>query len=175
METERLRFRRWCPEDAATYLALASEPALSATLGTPPTPECARAVVAEQMATMDSAAFCFWPLELKADGRFAGWCGVKLGPNGSPIAGLPEIGWTLLPELHGQGLAREAAEAVLALFWAQTVHPRLFAITTPGNRRSWRLMERLGMTRVTDGRFDHPALPEGDPLCRHITYVLDRP
>lgn len=93
----------------------------------------------------------------------------------SPIEGEAEIGWTLHPDLHGQGLAREAAQAVLAWYWAHTDRNQLFAITTSGNTRSWGLMERLRMTRVPDGDFDHPKLADGDPLRRHITYVIRRP
>ena len=59
---------------------------------------------------------------------------------------------------------------MLAWAWAHTERARLVAITTPGNTRSWGLMERLGMTRRADGDFDHPALAEGDPLRRHLTY-----
>jgi RimJ/RimL family protein N-acetyltransferase len=175
IETERLRFRRWRIKDARAYQALTREPAVARTLGTPPTLARARAIIATQNATLDAAGFCFWPLELKADGRLAGWCGVKFGPDHTPIAGEPEIGWTLHPDLHGQGYAREAATAVLAWFWAHTERPRLFAITTPGNRASWGLMERLGMVRVPGGDFNHPALEEGDPLRRHLTYVIARP
>jgi hypothetical protein len=36
-------------------------------------------------------------------------------------------------------------------------------------------MERLGMRRLADGDFEHPAVPEGDPLKPHITYAIDRP
>jgi RimJ/RimL family protein N-acetyltransferase len=35
-----------------------------------------------------------------------------------------------------------------------------------------RVMERLGMTRTIE--FDHPRLPEGSPLRRHILYRLSR-
>jgi hypothetical protein len=36
-------------------------------------------------------------------------------------------------------------------------------------------MERLGMTRDHDADFDHPAVPDGDPLKPHIVYRLMRP
>ena len=52
---------------------------------------------------------------------------------------------------------------------------RITAITVPANTRSWGLMERIGMARVTDGDFDHPNLAPGDPLRRHILYRIDRP
>ena len=49
------------------------------------------------------------------------------------------------------------------------------AITVAANTASWGLMERLGMTRYPDEDFDHPAVPDGSPLKRHILYRIDRP
>jgi hypothetical protein len=33
-------------------------------------------------------------------------------------------------------------------------------------------MERIGLTRDLDGDFDHPRVPEGSPLRRHVLYRL---
>jgi RimJ/RimL family protein N-acetyltransferase len=49
------------------------------------------------------------------------------------------------------------------------------SFTAVGNQRSRHLMERLGMTRKPEEDFDHPALPEGHPLRRHVLYRLDAP
>jgi RimJ/RimL family protein N-acetyltransferase len=35
-------------------------------------------------------------------------------------------------------------------------------------------MERIGMRRDEHGEFDHPSLPEGHPLRRHVLYRLRR-
>jgi RimJ/RimL family protein N-acetyltransferase len=40
--------------------------------------------------------------------------------------------------------------------------------------RSWRVMERLGMTRDPADDFDHPMLPPAHPLRRHVLYRLSR-
>lgn len=74
----------------------------------------------------------------------------------------------------GQGLATEAARAVLAAEWERGTDT-VYAITVPANRRSWGLMERLGMTRVEDGDFDHPDLAPDSPLRRHVLYRIDHP
>ena len=126
-----------------------------------------------QNAILAATGSCFWALELRETGAFVGWCGIK--PGKPPIEGEPEIGWTLAPDLWGRGLAHEAAAATLAWAWAGTSLERIVAITSRGNRRSWGLMERLGMRRVAGGDFDHPALAEGDPLRPHITYAIERP
>ncbi len=51
----------------------------------------------------------------------------------------------------------------------------LVSFTVPANERSWRVMERLGFTRDLAGDFDHPRLPEGHPLRRHVLYRLKNP
>ena len=74
----------------------------------------------------------------------------------------------------GDGLAGEAARAVLATGWERGTDT-VYAITVPDNRRSRALMERLGMTRVEGGDFDHPDLAPDNPLRRHVLYRIDRP
>jgi RimJ/RimL family protein N-acetyltransferase len=46
----------------------------------------------------------------------------------------------------------------------------IVSMTVPANVRSWRVMERLGMQRDPDDDFDHPRLPEGHSLRRHVLY-----
>jgi hypothetical protein len=36
-------------------------------------------------------------------------------------------------------------------------------------------MGRIGMVRDVDGDFDHPLLPEGSPLRRHVLYRISAP
>jgi len=48
-------------------------------------------------------------------------------------------------------------------------------MTVPNNRRSWGLMERIGMVRRPELDFGHPLFPENHPLHRHIVYVAERP
>jgi len=40
----------------------------------------------------------------------------------------------------------------------------------PANLASRRVMEKIGMTRAPEDDFDHPRLPEGHPLRRHVLY-----
>ena len=50
----------------------------------------------------------------------------------------------------------------------------IVSFTVPANTRSRRVMERLGMTHDPAEDFDHPRLPEGHPLRRHVLYRLSR-
>lgn len=176
IETERLILRRWRDGDVVPFHAIGQDPEVMQYLGPLMSLDDARATVDGVNAQIDAHGCAFWAVERRADGAFLGFCGIKRnGPAGTPIADDPEIGWRLAREAWGQGIAKEAAEASLAWTWANTGASRVTAITVPANERSWRLMIRLGMTRVADGDFDHPAVPEGDPLRRHVTYEIARP
>ena len=51
----------------------------------------------------------------------------------------------------------------------------IVSFTVPENLRSRRVMEKMGMTHDASDDFDHPNLPEGHPLRRHVLYRLRSP
>lgn len=173
--TERLILRPWRSDDLPALLAICRDPRVMATIGPLQDRAQIAAAIARQQADQARYGYCYWAMELRATPHVIGFCGLELQRPPMPIAGQTDIGWRLAYDRWGQGFAREAATASLAWAWTQTALAQVVAITTPGNVRSWGLMERLGMTRVADGDFDHPDLAEGDPLRRQILYCIDRP
>lgn len=175
IQTERLILRGWEQRDRAPFAAMGRDPRVMATLG-PLIDRAQTDAVVDRLAGMEARlGYTFWALERRADGTFLGFCGLKPGPDDTPIQGGVEIGWRLAHAYWGHGYVHEAARACIAWLWSNTDEAQLWAITTPGNVRSLRVMERLGMQRVAGGEFDHPALAEGDPLRRHLTYRIARP
>lgn len=175
IESERLLLRRWQAGDLAPFAAMGRDPEVMAHLGPPIDADEAAAVIARLDAQIAAEGSGFLAVARRSDGAFLGFCGIKRGPAGTPIAGAPEIGWRLAREHWGRGYAREAAAAALDHAWRTTDAPRVFAITVHGNLRSRGLMERLGMRRLADGDFDHPAVPPESPLSAHVTYAIARP
>jgi ribosomal-protein-alanine N-acetyltransferase len=53
--------------------------------------------------------------------------------------------------------------------------PQIVSFTVVDNHPSRRVMERLGMRHDPSEDFDHPALPEGHRLRRHVLYRLSAP
>ena len=51
---------------------------------------------------------------------------------------------------------------------------KIVAFTAVGNLRSRAVMERIGMTRRPEDDFDHPSLPEGHRMMRHVLYRKTR-
>lgn len=174
IETERLILREWRESDQEPFARMGRSPAVMEHLGDLLDDAQVEAAIVRQQNFQATHGCCFRAIERRDDGVFLGFCGLKPGSFG-PLVDEIEIGWRLREDAWGQGYAKEAAIASLAWGWANLAAPRIMAITTPANRASWGLMERLGMTSRPDLDFSHPQFEEGHPLCAHITYVAERP
>ena len=171
LETERLILRAWREADRDPFFALNSDPAVMEFL--PATDRATSDNAVERMnAAQAEHGHCFWAVERKQDAAFLGFCGPM--PAREPLHEV-ELGWRLSRDAWGHGYASEGARASLAWCWAKLDTPTVMAITVPANRRSRAVMERIGMTYVKDGDFDHPGVPSDDPLLRHVLYRIARP
>jgi ribosomal-protein-alanine N-acetyltransferase len=85
-----------------------------------------------------------------------------------------EIGWRLAKEHWGNGYASEAAVACLRFGFEKLTLKQIVAFTAPLNKRSTAVMERIGMSRNPEDDFDHPNIPPGNPLRRHVLYRMNR-
>ncbi|WP_203640494.1 GNAT family N-acetyltransferase [Levilactobacillus andaensis] len=86
----------------------------------------------------------YWSIFSQADpAEFLGW--IMLTPvEGSPS--LIKIGWRLMRNHWGHGIATEAAQAVVQYAFLTLNLPKLAAGINPGNERGQRVAEKLGFT-----------------------------
>jgi RimJ/RimL family protein N-acetyltransferase len=165
----RLRLRPWRAEDRAAFAAINAEPAVQRYLH-PSTPAKSDAWLDEIDQQFTTHGWGFWAVEDRATETLIGLCGLAPVPWEAFFTPAVEIGWRLSTAWQRRGLAREAAEAALDFAFDTLGLERVVAFTVPANTASWGLMERLGMQRL--GAFDHPEVPEGDPLRPHIAYEV---
>jgi RimJ/RimL family protein N-acetyltransferase len=126
--------------------------------------------------TYDRDGFCMFAAELIATGEFIGFIGLQTMNFVVPSLAQPavEIGWRLFPQHWGKGLATEGARGVIRYAFATLQLREVVAITVPTNLRSRRVMEKIGMRHLPQLDFDHPRIPEGHPLRRHVVYALKK-
>ena len=176
IETERLIIRNWRDDDRAIYLASCNTEVVTRYLNGPASEEDIDATFGRIAKSQEERGFSFWAVERKVDRALLGYCGLRICDDPKrPVHGDVEIGWRLREDAWGQGYAREAASACLKWAWANLDADRIVSFTVPANEASWRLMERLGMTRRPDLDFAHPRFAPDHPLSAHITYVMKRP
>ncbi len=118
--------------------------------------------------------FGVWAVEIDSVAEFAGFVGLSVPRFEAHFTPCIEIGWRLAAEYWGQGFATEGARAALEFGFETLRLEDIVSFTVPANVRSRRVMEKLGMTQRESDDFDHPLLPVGHPLRRHVLYRIRR-
>ncbi len=126
-------------------------------------------------AHFDRNGFGPWAAELRKTGDFIGYVGLLIPRFEAAFTPCVEIGWRLAVEHWGRGLATEGAQAAVHFAFDTLALNQIVSFTVPANLRSQRVMEKLGMTHDPHDDFDHPLLPVGHPMRRHVLYRLARP
>lgn len=173
LETPRLVLRPWREEDLDPLFAINGDPDSMRHFPAVMSREESDAWATRIRAHFDEHGWGFWVVEEKGGAPFVGVVGLLSIPWQARFTPAVEIGWRLHPVHRRRGFAEEAARASLAFGFGTLGLAEIVAFTVPANAPSWRLMERLGMR--ADGGFDHPRLPAGHALQRHLLYRLDAP
>jgi RimJ/RimL family protein N-acetyltransferase len=114
---------------------------------------------------IDERGWGFWAAECKSTREFIGYVGLHIPSADLPISPCVEIGWRLAFHHWGQGFATEAAKEALRIGFQFLGLREIVSFAAVGNRRSFAVMERLGMRE--SGTFMNPQVPEGHRL-RHL-------
>jgi RimJ/RimL family protein N-acetyltransferase len=116
--------------------------------------------------------FGLWAVEVPDVAPFIGFAGLAVPGFSAHFTPCVEIGWRLTFEHWGRGYATEAARLALGYGFGTLALSEVVSFTSATNHRSRAVMERIGMRRDPAEDFDHPKLPEGHPLRRHVLYRL---
>jgi RimJ/RimL family protein N-acetyltransferase len=170
LRTPRLLLREWRDEDAEAFAAMWTDAGLTEFL-LPPGPNW----VTRARRHWDEHGFGQFVVELPGECQFIGVIGLDRLRWAVPFAPAVEAAWKLARPYWGQGYATEAARAALEDGFFRLGFDEIVAFTVVGNRRSRGVMERLVMSRDPAEDFDHPRLPQGHPLLRHVLYRARRP
>jgi len=149
--TERLNLRRLTLADAPFILRLVNEPSWLQFIGDKGvrTIEDARGYLEKGPIEMygrliemyGRLGFGLYLTELKDGAVPIGICGLIRRESLQDV----DVGFAFLPEHWGNGYAHESAFAVLEHAKRTYAMSRVVAITSPDNRKSIRVLERLGM------------------------------
>lgn len=175
LRTERLLLRRWRESDRDPWAAMNADPRVMEHFPSTLSREQSDDFVDRHAALLEDQGWGLWAVEVVSGAPFIGFTGLAV--PGFEVPGRPEgcveVGWRLAAEHWGRGYAPEAARAVLDRAFGELDRDEVVSFTAVGNANSRRVMEKLGMAHERD--FDHPKLPAGHPLQRHVLYRLARP
>lgn len=143
----RLTFRRMHADDLDDVARLLGDPVVMEHYPRPRTRAEAADWIAVNQRRYADDGYGLWAVHDR-EGRFVGDCGLTWQVVDG-VADL-EVGYHLVPDRWGEGLATEAAAACRDLAAARGVR-RLVAIVRPGNARSVAVAQRIGLALERTG------------------------
>ncbi len=174
LRTEHLILRGWRDSDRVPFQQMNADPRVMEFFPEPLTADASDALFDRIQAHIKRHGFGPFAAELIETGTFVGFIGLFVPQFDAHFMPAIEIGWRLASESWGKGLATEGARATLQLGFNTLGLEQIVSFTVPANLRSRRVMEKLGMTHDPRDDFDHPKLPEGHSLRRHVLYRIRR-
>ena len=159
LHTERLGFRTWTDADLDLAIGLWGDTEVTKLIGGPFSIEQIRERLTREISNMQAYRVQYWPIFLLSTAEHVGCCGLRPHQWDQKIY---EIGFHLRQVYWGQGLAVEAARAVMAYAFEQLEASALFAGHHPANTASRRVMSKLGFRYTHDEyypptRLNHPS------------------
>jgi ribosomal-protein-alanine N-acetyltransferase len=164
LKTARLGFRLWSLDDMPFARALWGNAEVTKFFGGPFPENEIRERLERELTRLETYSFQYWPIHLLANGDHVGCCGLR--PY-RPEEEIPELGFHLLPKYWGQGLAIEAARAVIDHGFNTIGAKSISAGHHPDNVNSKKVLAKLGFQYSHDEFF--PA------LGMNIPYYLLQP
>lgn len=157
LETGRLILREFGEADVEAFYLLGSHPAIIKYTGDPgggmTSIEHALEILrSHPMADYEKHGFGRWACVHKEKGEVIGFAGLKYLEELDEV----DIGYRLLPEYWGAGIATEAAQAVLEFGFRKLQMEEIIGLAVPENVASIRILEKLGMNFV--GMVDYLGL-----------------
>jgi len=170
VETPRLLLRGWREADREPFARLNADPRVMRQFAAVLTREESDGAIDWIEGQFAAHGLGPFAAELRGTGEFIGFIGLSVPSFEAHFTPCVEIGWRIAAEYWNRGLASEGAAEVLR-FGFETIGLReIVSFTVSANVASRRVMEKIAMRRRPEDDFDHPRLPEGHPLRRHVLY-----
>jgi RimJ/RimL family protein N-acetyltransferase len=173
--TEQLMLRPWWDDDWARMAEISADPEVMRYYPAPLSRQESDRAMARMLVQSMKDGFGPWAVEAPRICPLVGRVGARRVQSGLPCAPCVEVVWRIGAAWWDRGYATEAARAAIADVFEVHAVPEVVAVTAVANAPSIRVMEKLGMTRDPAEDLDHPDVPEGHALRRHVLYRLKRP
>ncbi len=163
LSTDRLVLRRLTPDDLDALEALDADPLVMRYINggeATPRAELRDEVLPHWLALYQRGDWGFWAAVDRHSQRFLGWFHLRPGQGAPPDE--PELGYRLVRDAWGRGLATEGSRALIDRAFTELGASRVYATTLAVNAASRRVMEKAGMRFVRHFHGEWPVAIPGD-------------
>lgn len=148
LQTDRLILRELVPSDLDAVFALDSDPEVHKFIGNRPATSKLDAIqsIEDKIAQYKTHGVGRWAIIDKQSNAFLGWAGLKfICDETNKISNYYDLGYRLHPRFWGQGIATEAAKAILAYGFSELNIDTIYAMAEEEHFASHRVLEKIGM------------------------------
>ncbi len=174
LTTKRLLLRPWKGSDREPFQQMNQDPQVMEFFPALLSHEQSDTLMKNIQRELIEKPYGFWAVELKNQIPFMGFVGLHEPTFEAAFTPCIEIGWRLSSQHWGKGYAYEAAQKILDYAFNDLGLEEIVSFTAKINKRSIKLMKKLGMQTNPNEDFDHPKVKEGNPLKRHVLYRLKK-
>ncbi|WP_426348587.1 GNAT family N-acetyltransferase [Alloiococcus sp. CFN-8] len=167
-ETPRLIFRDWKKQDLYEFQIMNRDPEVMKYYPALLSEEETKAFYNRIITEFTDYGYGLYAVEAKDDNSFIGIIGFHRATFEASFTPCIEIGWRLKYEAWGKGYATEGAKACLKYGFDKLGFNKVYSFTSNINIPSQNVMKKIGMVKVME--FEHPKVPEGNALRRHVLY-----
>lgn len=172
LTTRRLVLGGWDDGAAEGLYRLSNDPEVMRHFPSMPSRQQIEMMVDRHRANLEEGRPGLYAVRVRDTSTFIGFVGLATPSFEAPFMPCVEIGWRLARNAWGHGYATEAARAVLTHGFTALGLPEVVSFTATVNEPSVAVMRRLGMHTDPAEDFDHPNVPEGHRVRRHVLYRL---
>ena len=157
LETERLTIRSFTPSDVDSYHRIVGDPDVMAHLGGVLNRDAAQRYIERAIETERSHGFARYAVLSSDDGALIGMCGY------APVRNYIDLGYRFAKRVWGEGLATEAASAVVTVGFEKFGFDEIVGLSHPDNTASINVLLKLGFSYQRD-----EVTPTGMPAKRFV-------
>lgn len=174
LRTNRLILRPWKESDLGPFAEINADPRVMEYFPSVLSREESDRLANDILSKAEENGFGLWAVSLPGIADFIGFIGLNIVTFPARFTPATEIGWRLAFSHWGKGYATEGAKAVIRYGFEKKDFEEIVSFTAVENVRSRRVMEKIGMDHDPEDDFDHPRVPRGLPLERHVLYRLKK-
>ena len=168
--SERLGFRNWIDSDIAKMIDISSDPDVMEFFQAIATKIQTVEFIDRMKLMCIEKGYCYFAVDQLKDEGFIGFIGLCYQTYESQFTPSVDIGWRLNKKYWNNGLATEGAKKCLDYGFNKIGLNKIIATTPIINVKSIRVMEKIGMAKLTE--FKHPRVQSDNKISDCVCFEI---
>ncbi|MGB1204753.1 MAG: GNAT family N-acetyltransferase [Chitinophagales bacterium] len=167
-QSQRLGFRNWRDTDVQKMAAISANKEVMRFFSSVKSEAQTASFIEAMQKEYNNKGFCYFAVEILETNEMIGFIGLSAQDYECDFTPFVDIGWRLAEHTWNNGYATEGAKRCLKYAFEVLHLNEVYAVTPVPNKKSERIMQKIGMTKVAT--FAHPLLLNDERLKMCVLY-----